>query len=376
MGIQKLQPLYKRDNTGGTRIWYAEIDGGSYRLCSGKLGGSSPVQSSWTLCEVKNLGRSNETSAEEQAKQEVQSHYTKKRKRGYTENLEAIDQAKEDLIEPMLAHDYADHKHKLTFPVYSQPKLDGIRCIANADGLWSRKGEQITTVPHIAELIVPLCRAKKLVFDGELYNHDLREDFNEIASLVRREKSDAKHAAKVRDVVQYHIYDLVDCNAPFIDRWRHLNDVIGYNIEDHDINCIEVVETKRHMNQTSLDGYYEFYVEDGYEGQMVRTNALYQHKRTSALLKRKEFQDEEFEIIGMVEGKGNRSGMVGAIVFALPNGKQFQAALMGTNDYRRKIWKEHLRKPFVGCDATVKYFHKTPGGVPRFPVVKSIDEGK
>lgn len=369
-----MEKLYKRDNTGSTRIWWAEIDGSRYNLHSGQLGGAITT-SAWTLCVGKNAGRSNSTTAEEQVQLEVEALYKKKLKRGYTADPKEIDKAKASLISPMLAHDYNDHKHKLKFPVYSQPKLDGIRCIAKADGLWSRKGEPITTVPHIAELIIPLCKAKGLVFDGELYNHELKEDFNEIASLVRRQKQSSEHAAKVRNVVQYHIYDLVDHEQCFNDRWRHLNDVIGYNIED-DYSCIEVVEIKRHMNQTSLDGYYEFYVEDGYEGQMIRTDTLYEHKRTSALLKRKEFVDEEFEIITMVEGKGNRSGMVGAIVFETREGKQFQAALMGTNDYRIRIWKEHQKSSFAGVDATVKYFHKTPDGVPRFPVVKSIDEGK
>jgi DNA ligase-1 len=289
----------------------------------------------------------------------------------------------------MLAHRYEDHSHKIGWldPVYSQPKLDGMRCIARADGLWTRKGEPINTVPHIADVIVPLCKKLNLVFDGELYNHDLKDDFNSIMSLVRRQKSSPEHALRVRDIVQYHIYDLVVPNACFNDRWRRLNDVLGYHCDEHE--QIVLVETSLCKTQDRLDKEYLSYAADGYEGQMVRVNSTYVHKRTDALLKRKEFQDEEFEIIDILEGKGNRSGMVGSVVLALKKeatldggrlgifkANTFNAALMGTDEFRRRIWKEHQKDSFAGCDATVKYFHKTPDGIPRFPVVKYIDEGK
>ena len=83
----------------------------------------------------------------------------------------------------MLAHKYEDHKHRLDWdkPKYSQPKLDGIRAIGRPDGLWSRKGEPITTVPHIIEPIQKLARRYDVIFDGELYNHNLKDDFNYIS---------------------------------------------------------------------------------------------------------------------------------------------------------------------------------------------------
>lgn len=366
------EKLYKRDNTGSIRVWWAEVNQGRYRLHSGQLDGKI-ITSDWTICEAKNAGRSNGTTPAEQARSEVDSLYTKKKKRGYTEDPKAIDQVKKALIGVMLAHDYNDHSHKLEYPkVYCQPKLDGIRCIARYDGLWTRKGEKILTVPHIAEKLVPLCAQYDYVFDGELYNHDLKDDFNEIASLVRRQKSDEKQRAKVHNVVQYHIYDLIDHRHLFNDRSQILHDAFKYRNLDY--NFFKRVKTKKCNDEEELDLMYAKYIEDGYEGQMVRMDAPYEFKRTASLLKRKEFIDEEFEIRGMVEGKGNRSGMVGAIGFRTREDKDFSAALMGTDEYRRQVWKN--RVSYIGLDATVKYFHKTPDGVPRFPVVKSIDESK
>lgn len=366
-----LDKLYKRSETGSIRVWYAEIEGRKYRLHSGQLDGAT-VTSDWTLCTGKNKGRRNETTDEEQCKIEVEALYTKKLKRGYAREKGAVDKVKEEMIKPMLAHRYEDHSYKLNWdkPKYSQPKLDGVRAIGREDGLWSRKGEKIETVKHIIEPITKLARRHDVIFDGELYNHELRQDFNSITSLVRRQKQDPDHAKRVRTLVEYHVYDLIVPDLPFVKRFSLLQDILSEL--PFDFKMVKAVDTARVMNTLELDTLYGKYLEDGYEGQMVRVNTQYQHKRTDVLLKRKEFQDEEFEIVDFEEGRGNRSGMVGAVVLKLDKKRCFNAALMGTNDYRETIWLH--RDQYVGMQATVKYFHKTPDGVPRFPVVKSIQK--
>jgi len=368
-----MQKLYKRDNTGSTRVWYAEIDGGRYRTCSGTVDGNE-TKSKWTQCISRNDGRSNATNPEEQCRKEVDSLYTKKLKRGYTKTLEEIDQEKEKLISPMLAHKWGDHCLKIEWPVSSQPKLDGIRCIIRSDGAFSRKGEPINTVPHITDLMVPIAKRLGVVFDGELYNHDFRDNFNKIQSLVTKKSVTPEQARDVRRYVQYHVYDIIDETKRFRDRFETLFDIIDEDISSINESVV-LVHTIHCGNSDLLDKTYAEYLEQGFEGQMIRANSKYERKRSKSLLKRKEFEDAEFEIIGMVEGKGNRAEMVGAIVFETSTGKQFQAALMGTDAYRRAVWQD--RESYLGIDATVKYQNLTPDGVPRFPVVKIINpEGK
>lgn len=357
------QKLFKKDNTGAIRIWWPEIFGKKYRFHSGQLDGKI-ITTGWTIAEGMNIGRSNETTPEEQALLEVQSHIEKKLKRGYTTDVNKIDEKKATLIAPMLAHDYQDYQHKLTFPLFSQPKLDGIRCIAKHDGLWTRKGERISTVKHIEEKIIGLVRKYDMIFDGELYNHELKNDFNKIASIVRRQKIDPEHAEIVK-TIQYHIYDIVDENKTFSQR----NNLLEKILEED--KHIKLVDTYKHRDHENLNVAYEGFIEDGYEGQMVRLDDIYYRKRTHVLLKRKEFIDEEFIIIDIIEGKGNRSGQAGAMKLALSKGKFFQAAIMGTDDFRKRVLKK--KDQIIGREATVKYFHKTPDGVPRFPVVKSIE---
>lgn len=63
--------LYTEDTLGNTRIWYMEQNGNKYRTVSGLENGEKVV-SDWSHAEGKNIGRSNETSATEQASAEVE----------------------------------------------------------------------------------------------------------------------------------------------------------------------------------------------------------------------------------------------------------------------------------------------------------------
>ena len=148
-------PLYKRGTKGEVRVWYMELckrfDGeGFHRVVSGIDGGKLTF-SAWTYCTPKNVGRSNETTSLEQAQIEVSNAWTIKSERGYFADIEEIDNV--PFTKPMLAVDIEKRKGKFTFNdrVYAQPKLDGVRCIARADGLWTRTGKPITAVPHIVE---------------------------------------------------------------------------------------------------------------------------------------------------------------------------------------------------------------------------------
>lgn len=356
--------LYKRDETGSIRVWWAEVKDGSYRYHSGQLNGKITT-SLWTLCDYKNIGKKNELKPAEQAHKEVQAMYTKKKKRsGYHDSMDDVDNP--ERIKPMLAHKFEDHKHKLKYPVYIQPKLDGIRCLATPEGLFSRRGERIASCPHIEQAIMPFVKKYGFYFDGELYNHELKDDFNEIQSLVTRKHIDEKQELKIERYVQYHIYDIV-LAKPFKERSQFL-----MKMEEYVKPPLVIVPTHRISEPEYLDDAYEEFLTDGYEGQMVRSNSLYICKRTDALLKRKEFQDAEFKIISIHEGKGNRSGMAGYARLRGANGRTFNAAFMGTNDYRKQLLKN--AKNYVNADATVKFFRLTPDGVPRFPIIKSIRE--
>ena len=90
-------------------------------------------------------------------------------------------------FQPMLAHKFDNKRVDWSQPVYIQPKLDGIRCVMKADGCYSRNGKKFMNVQHLyTKAIKELFKVNPLlVLDGELYNHDLRDNFEKIVSLVR-----------------------------------------------------------------------------------------------------------------------------------------------------------------------------------------------
>lgn len=362
------ETLYKLDSKGKVRVWYAETgtDGTRWGLRSiAGLEDGKKVTSEWTFVEQKNVGRSNETSLEEQATSEMASEVQKKKDRGYFSDLKNVDTF--DKFKPMLAEKFEDVEVNFAAGnVYSQPKLDGIRCIARKDGLWTRSGKEIVAVPHIWESLQPFFeKHPNLILDGELYNHELKDDFNSITSMVRKTKPKVEDLVKSKELVQYHLYDVIVTDEPELEFSKR--ELLRYQAPS---DYIRIVPTMHVPTRTGLDSLYEGYLEHGYEGQMVRIDRPYENKRTKNLLKRKEFLTDEFEVVEVLEGQGNWQGCVKHFVLRLNSEKTFQAGVRGDMDTLRAMWKNQEKPDWV----TLRYFTPTPDGVPRFPVV--IDWGK
>ena len=212
--MQKLEKLYKIDSLGKLREWTMVIDGDSFHAEKGLVGGKIVCDKPTTAI-GKNEGKVNETTNEEQALLEAQARWDKKLKEGYARTPKEAETM--SYYEPMLAQKFEDREKEIQSvfdnegKVFSQAKLDGIRCIIRMeDGeivARTRKGRTIDTIPHvIEELSVFFDCNEDAILDGELYNHDLKHDFNKIVSLVRKktpemtkgdsEKSFARKEAK------------------------------------------------------------------------------------------------------------------------------------------------------------------------------------
>lgn len=360
--------IYKRDSTGKVRVWWYETGTNNqdyaWRANSGIKDGKI-VTSEWKFVEQKNVGKANETSLEEQSILEAEAEKKKKLERGYFSNLNDIDSFEK--VKPMLAAKYENAKFDWNKNVYfSQPKLDGIRCVARKDGLWTRQGKEIVSVPHIMDDLKEFFeRNPSAILDGELYNHDLRDDFNKITSLVRKTKPTNADIKEASSLVQYHVYDMVRSDdMKFGDRITNLATTTDFG------DTIRIVKTNRINNQEEMDNFYGDYLQDGFEGQMVRIDASYeQNKRSKSLLKRKEFLTDEFKVISVEEGKGNWSGHIKRFVLQLEDGTQFGAGVRGTQEVMKALFESNEKPEW----ATLRYFTPTPDGIPRFPVV--IDWG-
>lgn len=357
----KMPTLYSRTSTGAVQTWEIEVSENRYRTVSGQIDGKK-ITSEWTACQAKNIGRSNATSPEEQAQAEAAAKWKKKVESGYHETPDQID--KVVFVEPMLAKNWEDYCDDTRFPVFSQPKYDGIRCVVTSAGMYTRNGKTIVSAPHIAEELSEFFQNNPdVILDGELYCDKLANDFNSICSLVKKTKPSKQDLVDSR-AIQYWIYDLVDESRNFSARNLWLSQNIPAS--DH----LRLVPTATVSSLDQLNNLYEEYISSGYEGQMVRLDRPYERKRSRGLLKRKEFIDEEFSIMDVLEGDGNKSGMAGSMVLSKKTGEQFNSNIKGDRDHLRELLKN--RNELIGKNATVKYFNLTPDGIPRFPYVIAI----
>jgi DNA ligase 1 len=364
--------LYQKTNLGAIQQWTIWVEGATIYTEYGQVNGKMQVTQD-TIKEGKNSGKLNATTAEEQAEKEAEAKHTKQRKKGYVFDIRGAenDQVDETVIfggvEPMLAHKYRDHASKIKFPCYGQRKYDGIRCIAiiQPNGtvtLWSRTRKPITSVPHIQKALSHLGAKIKetTILDGELYNAKYHDNFEEIVSKVRQQEPAPGH-----EVIQYHVYDMVS----ELD-YEKRRACLDWLLLDLDQKTIVPVETVLLKNEEDLQERFAQFVEENYEGLMVR-NVLgpYQNKRSYNLQKVKEMQDDEFLILGVEEGRGKRAGQA-VLVCQAKNGATFNASPKGTDEYRQDLLKR--AKKIVGKMATVQFQNLTSAGVPRFSVAKCV----
>jgi DNA ligase-1 len=364
--MKKFPVLYKKTSTGKIQTWEVWVEGAVMHSESGQLDGKK-IKSEDTIKEGKNIGKANETTKEQQALLEAEARWTAKTKKGYTITQTGAAAGKvEDVIEgglnPMLAKSYADQGEKILFPCAVQPKLDGIRCVAIGSSLWTRTRKPIRSVPHIA-YAVDNVGDPSTILDGELYNHEFKNDFEKITTIVGQKKDvDPNH-----ELCQYHVYDM-PMDAPFAERIKTLQALCKKLGKKSPIKLVETVVVN---DEVELDAAYERFKAEGYEGAMVRNlNSPYEYKRSNHLQKMKEFQDAEFKIIGVEEGRGKLQGHAGAFVCATKNGAEFKAKMAGETSKLKEYWDN--QEGCIGKKLTVKFQGLTSGDVPRFPVGKAI----
>lgn len=349
------ETLYKIDSKGRQREWSVTVDGDSFTTSAGLSNGKQTTKK--TVCEAKNVGRANERTPSEQAYFEAEAKWIKKRNRElYT--LKADLGKPPAYTPPMLTLDATKVGHRINWEknlYVAQAKLNGVRCTTKHtfEGikLFSRKGVEYN-VPHIQEQLLGLYKDAQdpgISFDGELYIHDT--ELGDISSAVSGDAFQYQ--------LEFRMFDLANANMSFTHRNKMLKDmdISAYPKLQH--VPIEIISS---MNEAKL--LHDKFVRLGYEGLIIRDVEYdYQFgKKTPALFKYKEFQDDEFEIIDVVPDK---DGDQAVIVYTTDKGVVFKARSKGSNAYREK----QLANPqnFIGKMGTVRYSNLLASGAPEFP---------
>tara|TARA_R110000824_G_scaffold325846_1_gene512734 strand:+ start:148 stop:1032 length:885 start_codon:yes stop_codon:yes gene_type:complete len=285
---------------------------------------------------------------------------------------------------PMLAYPVSDKPIDYSKPVFMQPKLDGVRCVIQAEGLpyqvgdsewefdvkaYSRTGKEWKNINHILQELVPFFdKHPDVILDGELYNHDLKDDFEKIISLVRKTKPTAEDRQESAEMVQFHCYDIIDEELPFEQRIDFVHEVL--NECTSYMGSVYKVDTIRVFNEDQAQVDHARNLDSGYEGSILRTNDVYKCGRSWNLRKFKEFSDSEAMLIDWVEGKGKRKGTIGKFKAVDEDGVVFGMPVMDNFAYLQENFE--YMKQWLGKTATFTYFERTKAGSYRHPLFKCI----
>jgi ATP-dependent DNA ligase len=266
---------------------------------------------------------------------------------------------------PMLAKDYKDYQGRIDFPAFVQPKLDGVRLVTTKnDGsviFRSRTDKNASSGihPDLRKVLLDYL-PEGIVLDGEMYAPDIA--FQEL--VHRYKKPDSK-------MLSYYVYDMYDPETPempFEERTKRLQSILAPMATR--TPYVVAVPTTLIRSQADLDKAHKNFVSKGFEGTMIRArSAPYRMTRTADLLKRKDFDTDEFRIVGAKPGKGAHAG---AVVWDLETstGSRFHAVMKAPLNERRRMFQNQDR--YIGKMLTVQFQGTSRDGIPRFPVGISV----
>lgn len=345
--------IYKKDTKGKIRFIDAFVEGEELVQRSGIVGTESPVEHR-KKCKGKNIGRSNETSPMEQALSELNSLIAEKTKKEYFLTIKEVEN--NDVILPMLAKDYGEHKSKIEWEgdVFGQPKLDGMRALGDMK-LISRAGGVIETCDHISDVISGI----PFILDGELYAHG--KSFQENMRLIKKYRP-----GKTEEIV-FHVYDIVS-ERSFAERYKILKDYF----QENDFPMIEVVDTMRITNEEGLKNMHIQNLSNGYEGTIIRHgDAPYKiGGRSENLLKYKDFIDIALPIKDIIPSEQRPTW--GKPIFHWEGAKddELGAGMKYSHEEREEFLVN--KHKYIGKTAELRFFEYSEDGVPRFPVMYGI----
>lgn len=407
----KYIPLFKDGSIGEIRVWQIGFDaeGEQLKTVHGTLITSKGENGKLITALHPIVTNKSGRSLQEQALLEARKRYLDQYSKGYLPRGSELP-AELNGTEPMLAKTLKLSSDKTScksnevkfdkYPCNVQPKLDGIRCLSRylPDGTIQTRSRNNKTheapLTHIKEELKTFMKylGPNVELDGELYSMDLT--FDELSGVIRTKKT--KHPK--HDLVNYYIFDIIEPKLLCCEKRYELL-VNSYNkfLEDgNKCSYVKIIQSYTAESEEQMLEYHNTFVSQGFEGIIIRRYGIievsdccskkfeggkldqlckkcdkahkltiYRSKRTNALMKYKQFQDEEATIVGFEVGIGTEEG---AILYQVkdPRGNVFTVRPRGTVEERRALYQK--RKKLMGLPLTIRYQELSKDGVPRFPV--------
>ena len=349
--------LYGLDKSGKYKVWSIWTEGHELYIMHGSENGK--MQTKCENIQGKNIGRANETTPAQQAELEAESRYKKQLDKGYRPTKEELTELP---LLPMLAADYLKQGHRIEYPCFGSPKMDGVRCLAirheERVELKSRGGKEYI-VPHIQDQLFKIMELGD-IWDGELYIHG--KYLEEIVSAVKKLNTNTSSICFV-------VFDVVN-QSTFESRVVSLRS-IQHPLAALGCDSVYVLLYESLDDEIEMKARHKHYVSCGYEGIMLRNSSgIYESgKRSADLQKYKEFADAEFQIVDVVPDKDGGAVFVVQNIFA---DNQFN--VVGGSHEQRKQWLAS-KEALIGKWITVKYqtLYKDTK-IPQFPTLVSFRE--
>jgi hypothetical protein len=260
----------------------------------------------------------------------------------------------------LLAKGYdEDTVANISYPAYSQLKLDGMRVnIFNSGGIITfrgRSGKGIDLLGVLDKEMLKIIPDGK-VLDGELIlveadgTHMPRKKGNGILNKAIKGTISEKEARMVRaivwDVIPEKDFFNEKCKTPYHKRFAELKTIVKGNY-------VSIVETR---DVNSLDEAIEHFEEmlvRGEEGTLLKNrDHIWEDKRSKDLIKMKAEKDADLVVVDWIEGTGKYKGMMGAAICQSSDGKVEVSIGGGWSDDQRK---ELTREKIMGKIVTVLY---------------------
>lgn len=283
---------------------------------------------------------------------------------------------------PMLANKYLERKKYVNFPCMVQPKLDGVRYTARKTSptsvvLKTRNDSECPFFEEVKTAIIQLDLDANVLLDGEFYSK--RIPFRTLNGYCNRKKMEGKTGFGLiphedLESIHYYIFDcyfISEPKKPFAERFQYLQQLLsGIEMRTPYLKLVPITTVNQ---ESELMPHHDQFVEDGYEGLMIRNiNGSYKLKdRSNDLLKYKNFFDTEFTIVGAKTPQNGKEE--GCIIWELKlptSDETFTCRPRDTYESRKADWVEFNSNPgqFVGKPYTVRYQETYDNGIPRFPV--------
>ena len=359
--------MYRNSATGAMLYWWNGFDGVDRIVREHGQVGGQPIPSD---LRVEPVGGK---TMQQQALQKARREYLDKIKEGY----QPPGATEARLFKPMLSKKY-EPKRVTTWPVWVQPKYNGVRMLAQniGDGkitTRSRANNYYNHLGHVTDELKDFFQylPPYATLDGEMYNHDM--ELQEISGIMRAQVNINPKVG----LLQYVIFDVIyDPPEPYNYRYNMLVNAFNRYLDDgHTNTSFIIAPVDEAYTHREIEQKFNEKLEQGYEGLMIKkiykdgdsqkdyNDTLYQaNKRPWSTMKYKPDYDEEGTVVDVDAARGTEEGA--AMLYVQDKRGNVLRMRFRVPIETRRYWFQHP-ETVIGKQATFRYQDLSIDNVPQ-----------